>query len=123
MNTKSTTKPPLPPPARRAAPPPPANSAVLRQLARADNLARGRTSGGSDKFVDRKWKGKDTLRREEVDVAIGSVGEEERELTVTKFAPAKAAENAEELALQFDCLDGTSEWLFPHSMGLPSYRA
>ena len=122
MNTKSTTKPPPPPAARRSAPPPPVNSAVLRQLARANNLARGKTSGGGDKFIDRKWKGKDALSRDETDAAIRTVGEELSEQTAP-FAAARAAEAADELALQFDRLESTSEWLLPQSLGLPSYRA
>ena len=125
VNTKASSRAPA---SRRPAvlPPAPAVSEkVRRQMTRAENLARGRTSGGGERFVDRRWKARpgNTAHPERVD-APGRAGPVDDSLGTQRLAEeVRELEARLDTGLSLDRLDSTSEWLFPHSVGLPSYRA
>jgi len=127
------------PPASRVRPPPPplpmGDTKASKQALSAARLAMGRTSGGGDKFVAQKWKEKKAATQQETPV------ERERQVRTAegsregrdsgsrgKVVAAAVHSVVDEVVagvqeLSFaDRLDSTSEWLLPHSLGLPSFR-
>ena len=126
------------------APLPAGDTRAGKQALSAARLAMGRTSGGSDKFVSQKWKEKkavppaaaggraqqaaapdDTPTPRTADSGRGS-GREGGRMDAGGGGGGGVGEqlvvpSMQELSLA-DRLDSTSEWLLPHSLGLPSYR-
>ena len=126
------------PPASRVRPPPPplpmGDTKASKQALSAARLAVGRTSGGGDKFVTQKWKEKRTAKQIAAEqgpskAVGGNRDTKEVERTVVTSGSGGVVDdivaNVQELSLVdrlADRLDSTSEWLLPHSLGLPSYR-
>ena len=132
---------PKPPASRVRAPPPPmppADTKAGKQALMAARLAMGRTSGGGERFVSQKWKDTKHTHTATHDtqpahqppkpaLAVSAVVADGERAAVASGVHSgvdglKAVSGMQELSLM-DRLDSTSEWLLPHSLGLPSYRA
>ena len=120
---------PKPPAGRVRAPPPPlpaGDTKASKQALKAARLAMGRTSGGGERFVTQKWKEQKRSapqedRKQQQKQADGSRQERQTERAAVHSVVDEVVTGVQELNIA-DRLDSTSEWLLPHSLGLPSFR-